>query len=92
MQTDLELELAPVTVRHPVDPIAVMAMRVDEDTPTLQIAHSALQALAERSAQTTVAVRPRRPTVEDDRALRRAVIGIWVVAAILLATLVLLVR
>ena len=92
MEPDLELDLAPETVRHAALPIPLAAMRVDEDTPTLVVAHSALAALAERSMETTVQPRPRRPSVEDERALRRAVIGIWTVAAILLATLGILVR
>lgn len=91
MQTDDDV--MPETMRAPVPARLVEATLVNEDTPTLVVVPSALAALVQRSVEGDAAsVRPRRHRPDEELALRRAVYGIWFVAAVLLATLGLLVR
>lgn len=92
-----DLDLSPQTLRVPltIPPEAMLeTMLVDEDTPTLVVVPSALAALAERSMETVPAARPRRTEerADEELALRRAVYGIWAVAAVLLAMLGVLVK
>jgi hypothetical protein len=97
---DLDFEMAPETVRVAAPSIPPEAIRdhhdarrdLFDDEPTLVVVPSAIAALAERSAMTTPAAHPRRSRAEEEDAMRRAVIGIWALAAVLLATLGILVR
>lgn len=89
---DLDVSLdQTIRVQVPTIPPEAMAMLVDEDTPTLEIVPSALAALAARSMETASA-RRRRHRVDEELALRRAVYGIWAVAAVLLAALGILIK
>lgn len=92
MQNDSSDMLLDQTIRVEVPTIPPEAMFVDEDTPTLVVVPSALAALARRSVETEVVHRPRRMREDEEVALRRAVYGIWAVAAVLLATLGVLVK
>jgi hypothetical protein len=80
------------TIRTVAPTIPPEAMPVHEDTPTLVVVPSALAALAERSMETAPIARPRKHREDEELALRRAVYGIWAVAAILFATLGLLIK
>jgi hypothetical protein len=66
----------------------------DDDGPTLIAAPATIAALAAASAPPPVPARDaaRQLPEREDPAMRRAVIGIWAVAALLFATLGLLVR
>jgi hypothetical protein len=95
---DFDFDSAPDTVRVAAPLIPPDALprlyddEIDDDEPTLVIVPSALAALAERSAMTTPSVHPGRSRSEEEDSMKRAVIGIWAVAALLAATLSFLVR
>ena len=76
----------------PPEALPDLSEAIDDEEPTLVVLPSAIAALAERSATTTPSVHPGRSRAEEEYEMRRAVIGIWAVAAVLLTTLLVLVR
>lgn len=93
---DLDLDACPQTVRVaptiPPDALPDLSDPIDDDEPTLVVVPSAIAALAERCAMTTPSMHPARSRSEEEDDMRRAVIGIWAVAALLLLALGTLVR
>ena len=98
MEADFDMgECGPETVRVaapaiPPEALPDLSDGIDDDEPTLVVLPSAIAALAERSAMTTPSVHPGRSRSEEEDDMRRAVIGIWAVAAVLLAARGALVR
>lgn len=94
VMSDAMPDVMPDVMSHAMTDVMSASMLVDEDTPTLVVVPSALAALAERSMETVPAAHPRRSRdrADEELALRRAVYGIWAVAAVLLATLGVLVK
>jgi hypothetical protein len=92
------------TVSVPAPAMAILAARSARTTnrraaysgyPPSMTAHATPRALGRGDAQLFTGRRLRGPlaqAVEDDPAMRRAVIGIWMVAAFLFATLGILVK
>jgi hypothetical protein len=94
---DFDFDAAPDTIRVaaptiPPDALPRLYDECDDDEPTLVVVPSALAALAERSAMTTPSVHPGRSRSEEEDSMRRAVFGIWAVAAVLVAMLTVLTR